>query len=228
MRRLLLVSALVVAVATPAAAEDPVLDAESRAEVVTSLADALEEQGICYGYDLVVDDDDGGRWDGRWIETSLGEDTDIKADTRCPKWVELSAAVHYTSGSSESEDNASWDVLGNFAGVPTTDQLAALDLHARDLADDGRAFSTMSNAVLALPLLVAEQGGAKPVPLDASPSPAPAEAAATGRPGSDWWRENGVKVGVLCVLLVTAGLWAAATTPNGWRRARTVARFLKE
>ena len=221
-------SALVAALAAPAAAEDPVLDAESRAEVVASLADALEEQGICYGYDLVVDDDGGGRWDGRWIETSLGEDADIQNDARCPKWVELSAGVHYTSSTSESEDSASWDILGNFAGVPTTDQLAALDLDARDLANDGRAFSTMSNAVLALPLLVAEHGGAKPVALDASPSPAPGDAAATGRPGSDWWRENGLKVGVLCGLLVTAGLWAGATTPNGWRRARTVARFLKE
>ena len=219
---------LLVVLTVPAAAEDPVFDPASRADVAASLAEALEDQGICYGYLLDVTDDSSGGWDGRWLVTSLGEDADITNDSRCPRWVELSAAIDYTSSSSESEDSASWTVLGNFPGIPTTDQLAALDLHAGDLADDGRAFTTMSNAVLALPVLAAENGVARPVEIDASPSPPPSDAAATGRPGSDWWRENGLKVGVLVVLLVLAGLWASITTPNGWRRARVVADLLDD
>jgi len=58
----LIATAAVLLTASPASAENPVLDAEGDADLAAALAEATEVQGVCYGYDLSVEDGDTGQW----------------------------------------------------------------------------------------------------------------------------------------------------------------------
>lgn len=226
MRRLALV--LLLLLAAPARAEDPVLDTLTREELAAELAEATEVQRICYGYDLAVTDDSDGQWGGSWSASSLGDGITPYDSSSCTGTVVLHVGITYTSDSSESDDSASWDIESTL-GPPYTSELKRLGLEAGDLLDDGKAETTLVNAVLALPVLVADAGLAPAVVEDPSDLPsAPADALATQRPGSDWWRENGTAVAVLVLLLALAGVWASTTTPGGHRRARSVLRALKD
>ncbi|MFN2539606.1 MAG: hypothetical protein ABR549_15840 [Mycobacteriales bacterium] len=229
MRRLALaLLVLLLWAATPASADDPVLSPEARSDLVEALQDASTAQGICYGYTLQVDDDDGDAWDGAWTVSNLGLEVDPTGDPRCQQSVVLHAWIYYPSDWSDSEDSSDWTIQSTLGG-PTTDELGRLGLHAGDLLDDGKADTTLFNAVLALPMLVADAGFAEPVkePADESMGP-PADARATDRPGSDWWREKGTTLLVLLGGIVLAGLLASTTTPTGHRRARAVWRVLKD
>jgi hypothetical protein len=192
--------------AGPAAAENPVLDADADADVAASLAEATEVQGVCYGYELRVDDQDSGIYSGTFGASSLGPGTPASAaDPRCRGGVvELVAAVTYTSEFSEAEDFASWSLASTLPAL-TIGDVEELGLSAGDLLDDGRSERVLLNAVLALPRLAAEQAGKEPVVLEPNTEPLPADARPTGTPGSDWLRENAVLLG-LCVALVLGGV----------------------
>lgn len=228
MRRLVLLVLLLLAV--PARADnDPVLDVTTRQQLAAELAEATEVQSVCYGYELSVldGDDDGIDWSGMWAVSNLGENVSLSSTAECARRVELHVAIEYTSEWSENEDNASWEIQSTLAGVSTA-QLKRLALNPDDLLDDGKSETTLLNAVLALPVLVADAGLAPPVVQDPSDLPsAPADAQATGRPGSDWWRENGATFWVLVGLVLLAALWMSTTTPTGHRRARAVFRAMR-
>ena len=222
MRRALALAgaALLVALSTPAHAENPVLDPEDDADVAAALAEATEVQGVCYGYELRVADQGTGRYSGQFASSSLGAGTKLDpGDARCGKgWAELTADLTYTSELSEAEDSASWNVSGTLPGVDT-DAVEDLGLSSDDLLDDGRSALVLLNAVLALPRLASEQAGLPPVVLEPNTEPLPEGARATGTPGSDWLRENGALL-VLCVLLLGGGLLAAYAARAQDRAAR--------
>jgi hypothetical protein len=224
-RRLLVLVVLLLTV--PARADDPVLDPTTRAELVAVLKDATAVQKVCYGYELDVNDQSGSGSGGTWRASNVGDGLPAGAGLGCDEVVVLRAEITYTSDGSEQEDYASWSVDSSF-GVITADDLSKLGLNADQLLNDGKAETTLYNAVLALPVLVADSGHAPPIVLDPSAEPVPSDARSTGRPGSDWWRENIATVCVLVGLLIVAVLWAGATTDSGFRRTRAMWRAVKK
>ena len=199
------VAAAVVLLATPAAAENPVLDAEGDADVASALAEATEVQGVCYGYELGVVDQDTGVYGGTFASSSLGAGARPSSDDPACRGgvLELRAQIVYTSSYSEAEDSAQWTVTGTVPGVSIAD-VERLGLSSGDLLDDGSSERTLLNAVLALPQLAAEQAGLPPVVLEPNTETLPPDAQATNSPGSDWLRENSALLG-LCALLGLGG-----------------------
>lgn len=213
MRRALAASAafVLVLMAAPASAENPVLDAEGDADVAASLAEATEVQGVCYGYELVVDDQDSFTFSGTFASSSLGAGMRAtSADPRCDEVVELVASMTYVSSFSESEDFAQWQLASTLPEL-TIDDLEDLGFSAGDLTNDGKSERTLLGAVLALPRLATEQAGKAPVVLEPNTAALPSDAVPTNSPGSDWLRENGVLLAV-CVLLILAGIVLLVTS----------------
>lgn len=206
MRRALLVAgAALLLLAAPAAAENPVLDAEGDADLTASLAAATEVQGVCYGYELTVFDADTGQFSGTFAAGSLGAGLLAGAGDACPEGaVVLVATIEYTSSFSEAQDSASWR-LDSVLPELTISDVEALGLSARDLLDDGSSERTLLAAVQALPRLAAEQAGRPPVLLEPNTASLPADARPTNTPGSDWLRENAAPLAFF-VLLVVAGV----------------------
>lgn len=193
-----------------AAAALPILAPEDAEGLAESLAEATEAQGICYGWDVSVDDQNGGG-SGNDIGGSLGAGTPVinrftGASNSCERYVIFTASITYTSNWSESEDYASYSIVSNLSPAPTTSQLGELGLSERDLLGDNDDVA-ISNAVLALPALVAELGHAPPVPLEEDDEPLAAGEEPTNRPGSDWLRKNAVALGAAVALLVIGVLW---------------------
>lgn len=206
MRRLLAgaVAAGLVLLAGPAAAENPVLDAEGDADVAASLAEATAVQGVCYGYALDVYDQDTGVWGGSYASSSLGAGQRAQLGPQCADTVEVLAQISYTSPFSEAPDSAGWSLASTLPSLAIED-LERLGLSSNDLLDDGRSERTLLNALLALPGLAAEQAGKPPVVLEPNTAALPPDARPTNTPGSDWLRESSALLG-LCVLLVLAGV----------------------
>jgi hypothetical protein len=204
-RRLLGAAAVVLLLAAPASAENPVLDAEGDADLAAALAEATQVQGVCYGYELDVLDYDTGQWNGRYTTSNVGPGQPVDDGDACPAGgVVLQAQITYTSSFSDAEDSASWMLASTLPGL-TIEDVERLGLSSGDLLDDSRSETVLLNAVQALPRLATEQAGVPPVVLEPNTAALPPDARPTGTPGSDWLRENGLLLG-LCVLLVLAGL----------------------
>lgn len=191
--------------AQPAAAV-PVLDAADATELAQALADATEDQDVCYGWKVTVYDYGGGG-DGIDQGSSLGVGQ-TAIQTQCPRYVVFEAYVTYTSSASESEDSASFDVTSNIPGAPTSADLRDNGISGGGLlgADDDQV---VANATLLLPALMAEKGLAEPISLEANTQPLPASDRATGTPGSDWLRKYGAAVAVAALTLLGGLGWAA-------------------
>jgi len=191
--------------ATPAGAL-PVLEAADATELAQSLAEATEDQDVCYGWEVTVYDY-GGSGDGIDQGSSLGVGKSANA-AECAQWVIFEATITYTSASSESEDSASFSVGSNVAGAPT-----AADLRANGISEGALLGNNddqaVANATLLLPALMAEKGLAEPISLEANTQPLPASDKATGTPGSDWLRKYGAAVAVTALLFLGGLGWAA-------------------
>lgn len=201
------VVALVALSATPGtAAAVPILAPADAAELVEALAEAYAVQGVCYGWSVIVQDDEGSSG-GADVGSHTAVGSRI-AERECPRYVVFMANIHYTSSWSEAEDDASFSLRTNIPGGPTTDSLKRVGIRDNALLGDDDDV-TVANAVSALPLLVADLGLAPPVPLEANTDPLPAGDAATGQPGSDLWRQNAFMYVFLMLLFVGAAGWLA-------------------
>ncbi|HEU4423248.1 MAG TPA: hypothetical protein VFR67_12005 [Pilimelia sp.] len=179
--------------------------ADSQA-AAAQLAQASKRQGVCYGWVL----SDSFRTVSRG--SNLGDNVPVDSDTgRCGKWVEVRAQVIYEPESSEAADSATVSVVGSPSlrlDPDLTSRLDQLGLAEGAFIDDPG--SAICRAALALPLLVAEAGAAKPAP---APSGVPT---ATPRPlaaaGSDFWRDRWLFVvvagliGLAALFLMVIGL----------------------
>lgn len=207
MRARALVLAMVVSVLGPAdtAGAVPILDAPDAEDLARQLAEATAVQGICYGWRVQVRDDSG-----TFTGTDLGSSRGVglpAEDQSCPRFLVFRADLHYTSESSESSDSASFFVFGNVRDGPDEADLRGIGVSGETLlgAKDDLA---IANAVLALPVFVAERGLAPPVPAGGTEGTIPAADRPTNRPGSDWTRAYGPFI-LLSVVLVVGGLgWA--------------------
>ncbi|HEV2759368.1 MAG TPA: hypothetical protein VGV86_07355 [Acidimicrobiales bacterium] len=198
---------LAIAVYGPIGGADarPILETAFAEEVAAQLAEATAVQGICYGWQVQIDDDDGTD-SGTEVGSSRGAGLAAEHPS-CPRFMVFRAELHYTSESSESSDSARFYVWANVGGGPDEEDLRRVGVSGEALLGNNDDLA-IANAVLALPALVAEHGLAPPVPAVSTEGTIPAADRPTGRPGSDWIRAYGV-FAFLSAALVIGGLgWA--------------------
>ena len=188
----------------------PVLEEADGTELAQALAEATEDQDVCYGWEVTVYDY-GGSGDGADQGSSLGVGKaadDVANYAECARWAIFEATIIYTSPSSDAEDTASFSVSSNVVGGPTSADLRDYGITEGALLgnNDDQA---VANATLLLPALMAEKGLAPPISLEANTQALPDGDKATGTPGSDWLRKYGAAV-AFAALLFAGGLgWAA-------------------
>jgi hypothetical protein len=195
--------------AGPAAAL-PVLENADANELAQALAEATEDQDVCYGWEITVFDY-GGSGDGIDQGSSLGVGQAANSpanSAECARWVVFEAALTYTSAASESEDSASFAVSSNVPGAPTSADLRDNGISEGALLGNNDD-QTVANATLLLPALMAEKGLAEPITLEGNTQPLPAGDKATGTPGSDWLRKYGAAVAVAAIVFLGGLGWAA-------------------
>jgi len=199
-RALLLALALALAAAVPAQAG--ILPEGDAAELAQALAEAQEEQDVCYGWNVrnnfAPTADVGSSVGGPGAIT-------LTSSPSCRKgYAVLEGSIDYACSSCEAEDSASVSISSNLPDPPTVKDLEDLGLKAGDLTGD-KDDTTLVNMVEALPLLVADRGNAPYVAYEQAPaSDVPPADHATDSPGSDVLRDSWVWL-VLCVALILAG-----------------------
>lgn len=215
--RVALVGAVVVGfLALPGVASaDVVFDPADADELASVLAEATEDQDVCYGWAVQVDDAVAGRADS--VGSNFGAGQPLSSG-ECRKSVQFNAYITYTSESSESEDSASYDVVSSQGG-PTRADLDSLDIDFGGLTGED-VDAVVGKAVAALPLLAADKGMAQPIEAAPETGAAPADAQLTDDPGSDWWRNHGGTTLWGGGLLLAGGIfawWAFRTSKRTWR-----------
>lgn len=217
-----LVALLALALPAPAPAE-PLLSSEDAAELAQALAEAREEQDVCYGWQVRVDDDSRGP-DGIDSGSSSGPGTPVGAGVGCRLYVELRGSVSYTCGSCEAEDSSDADVTTNIPNGPSTHDLDELGLDGGDLAND-KGDSVLASMVGALPLIAASRGAAPAIAAEADTTPPPARDKPTGTPWTpDWLRESWLALAACLVLVVGGSFWLRSVIQDERRKARRAAR----
>ncbi|MFI0791878.1 hypothetical protein ACH4OY_04120 [Micromonospora rubida] len=198
----------------------PAPAADERADTVPILVQAATSQGICYGWRLesyygsVVS-----------VGSNLGDGVAVVDNPACPRWVEVTAEVQYTSESSESSDSAIVDVTGS-TDIDRSD-LYAVENGLKRFGLDDDAFVddpgwAVCRAAVALPLLIAEAGVAEPA---ATPAAAPGSPVSPlPAAGSDFWRDRwGWLLATAGLLLVTALLFTVGFVQRSRQRAQVPA-----
>lgn len=197
MRRTLLALLLVGLAAAPAAPAG-ILAPEDAQEAAQGLAEAQEEQDVCYGWHIAND------FDGA---PDLGSGTGgpgVAPDaTGCERYVFLYGTIHYACPSCEDSDSADVRIETNLSPAPTRQDLEDLGLDDGDLTGDNDDV-TLVNMIGALPLLAAQTGAVAAVPAEI-PATVPASDVATNPPGSDFLRESWLKL-VFFGFLIASGV----------------------
>lgn len=219
----LLVALAVLALATvlpvrPAGAA-PILAPDDAVELANKLAEATEDQDVCYGWIVDVVDEDGLS-SGVDTGSSLGPDRS-PVDPACTPSVVFVAELLYTSELSEASDSARYRVESTLPGFDATD-ISSLGVSESGLLGENDDL-TVLNATALLPLLVAEQGLAPPVAAEQTVGTIPAADRPTGQGGSDRIRTYGglyfftglLVFGGICWLVLALWVkWAQAHDPN--------------
>ena len=211
MRRAAVLALVAIAVAAPtrAHAENPVYDAETGADIAAAFAEATQVQGVCYSVTLDVSDP-SSIYGGLYVVSSSGIDVPPAAASCSRGTVELRAMISYASEYSDATDTASWLVDSSLGG-PTETDLAVNGFSAQSLLDDAKSEQVLLNAALALPRLTAEAvDGVPPLVLTPATASPPADAQATGRPGSDAWRQSKTSIVLLGVVALGSIAWAVS------------------
>lgn len=206
--RLVVLAAAGVAAAAlwaPPAGAVPILDPTDATELAQALAEATDDQDVCYGWKVTVNDY-GGSASGIDQGSSLGVGR-TAIEPQCERYVVFQATLTYTSSTSEAEDSASFDVRSNIPGAPTASDLGSAGISEGGLLG-GNDDQVVANAALLLPALVAEKGLAPPITLEANTQALPSGDRATGTPGSDWLRKYGAAAGVAAVVFAGGLGWA--------------------
>lgn len=212
MTRQLLVLLLALGLLVPASARAGTLLAPAdEAELAQSLADAAEEQDVCYGWKVFIN---GGVSDQG---SSLGPGRPVGAGG-CPRFALLEASLHYACESCEDEDSGEIRIDSNLPHPPTVNDLSDLGYHASDLVGDDDDV-TLIDMVGALPLITAQRGDAPFIEYEAATS-VPSRDGPTDTPGSDLLRDRWFALVLFGGLLLFAPAWffykraqRAATTP---------------
>ena len=187
--------ALAAAVAAPAPALADILTPEDATDLAQSLAEAQEEQSICYGWWVFSNTQEFGSSTG-----GPGRRLTRQLQTCTKGFVELKADINYACESCEGEDSASVSIDSNLPNPPTVDDLEDLGLKADALTGD-KDDTTLLNMVNALPLLAADRGNAPYVAYEPA-AQVPATDRPTDKPGSDLLRNSWVWLVVFGALIL--------------------------
>lgn len=184
----------------PPATAAALLEPADATELAQQLAEAQDEQGVCYGWGVAGDVETVGSSTG-------GPGVFLAPDpAKCPRgFVLLRARVIYECSSCDNGDQADVRIEASIPRPPTPAELASLGFAPDSLAgdDDDQALVEM---VGALPLLVAEHRQAPFVEYEAAGgADVPAADRATGSPGSDLIRAVAPAAG-LGVLFILGGV----------------------
>ncbi len=211
MIRALLLALLLSFVVAPAAQAGVILGDGDAAELAQTLAEAYEDQDVCYGWDVDVDDASGGP-SGEDIGSNFGPGEPLDNHQQdCQNAVLLTGSVSFTCDSCESEDSSAWSVSSTFSG------LGAQDL--KDLGFGGDALekndndARLASMVGALPLIVASKSLAPAIQAEpVQTSTIPATDHATGSPIlPDWLRDRWLALSALLLLALGGGIWLSYT-----------------
>jgi hypothetical protein len=187
-----------------AATAEPILAPDDAAGLANALADAAEEQNICYGWQVTVNDHWDGRYNGVDAGSNVGVGITVTGLPACSRWVQFVAFITYTAESSEAEDDASFEVASNFTTIDAG-KLADFGVNEAALLGDDDDLA-IYNATAALPLLVADAGLAPAMDVEPATATAPPSGDhVTGQPGSDYIRAFGPIVATVAVLLLAGG-----------------------
>lgn len=192
--------AVVLAAVLAAPAHAGILTPDDATELAQSLAEAQEEQGICYGWQ--IDNDFSSSSD---VGSSTGgPDQPLTRSAReCEKgYVQLVGQIHYACNSCEDEDSASVAIDSDLDDPPTVKDLEGLGLDGGDLTGD-KDDTTLVNMVNALPLIAADRGNAPYVAYEPA-TQVPATDRATNKPGSDLLRDDWFKLVLFGGLILAA------------------------
>jgi hypothetical protein len=211
----------VLALALPAGASaGPLLSDGDAAELANTLAEATEEQGICYGWSVYVSDQSGGP-SGTEVGSNFGPGAPVGTGS-CPKGaVVLDGAVTFTCGSCESEDSSDFTVTGTLRGGPTKNDLEDLGFSGGQLKNDN-GDAALASMVGALPLVVSSKGLAPALTADSSTEPAkPAADKPTNSPVMpDWLRESWLALAAFILVIGGGIVWFFASAPRSRSRPR--------
>jgi hypothetical protein len=215
------VASTVLLAAPATASADVIFDQADADELVATLAEAYQAQGVCYGWQVDVDNvgiPESSSGSNFGAGTPLRDASEFDS---CETTVEFQANIRWTSESSESEDSASYQVQSLPEG-PTTSDLDSLELISEDGLVGDNVDVDVYKAVAALPLLAADAGVAEP--LEASPAPETEAQAAggapTNSPGSDFMRQTGNTLLFAALLILAGGVFAWWTLRSASARRR--------
>jgi hypothetical protein len=200
-RRLLLAGLLALGLlAVPATVHAGVLlQPADETELAQSLADAAEEQDVCYGWKVFINgsvtDQGSSLGPGRPLGTGIG----------CERHAQLEADLIYTCDSCEGEDSAAIRIVSNLPHPPTVNDLSDLGYSASDLLGD-KDDVTLIDMVGALPLITAQRGDAPFVEYEPATN-VPSADGPTNTPGSDMLRDRWFALVLFGGLLVFAPFW---------------------
>ena len=182
--------------------ERALLEEGDAVELANKLAEATEEQGVCYGWVVSINDQDRGYFGEQG--SSLGPSTS-PTEPACKPSVVFVAELLYTSEMSESSDSATIRVDSTLPGFSLTgDDFAPFGVNGRALLGENDDVALV-NAVSALPLLVAEAGLAPPVQPEQTTGTIPAADKPTGGGTSDRMRNYG-SLYFLAITMIVGGL----------------------
>lgn len=202
------------------ASADVIFDPADADELAATLAEAYEAQGVCYGWEITVDNVSA-------IEDSVGSNfgagqSALASTDTCAATVVLHAEIVWTSETSEQEDSASYSISSSNPAGPTTDDLDDLDVISTDGLVGEEVDVDVYKAVAALPLLAADAGIAEPIEAAPAPEAAPGDAQATNSPGSDFWRSSGMQVLWGSLILLAGVVFGVYVIKSSRRRAPVV------
>jgi hypothetical protein len=186
------------AAAAPSAARAGLLSAADEAELAQTLAEAREEQDICYGWNV------RNNFTTNDVGSSLGPQVELDPG-RCPRYVVLHGYIEYTCDSCDAEDSASLQIDTNVPNPFSVRDLERLGWKQSDLLGD-KDDVALFNMVDALPLLAAQHGNAPYLTPDLEGAP-PAGDRATDHPGADWLRDTWKGLLVAAFFLVGGAGW---------------------
>ncbi|MPZ80314.1 MAG: hypothetical protein GEV28_07925 [Actinophytocola sp.] len=209
-------AAVVSGLAPGVAAADVIFDPADAEELVATLDEAFQAQGVCYGWTVRVDNE-GVADTSSGSNFGYGRSLSDEAGN-CESRVEFLANIEWTSESSEAEDSASYSVDSLPSG-PSTADLDSLEIISEDGLKGDDVDSDVYKAVAALPLLAADSGIADPIEASPAPEAESGDAVPTDSPSSDFWRQSGNQILLGALLLLGGGVfgWFAFRSSRGRR-----------